>query len=47
MVTYKWTTYKNGENYVMLKGTYYPIVNSWQAHYYVPPKNQQNKDKNN
>ena len=34
-VTYKWTAYKNGENYVVMKGTYYPVVNSWQLHYYT------------
>jgi hypothetical protein len=34
-VTYTWTTYKNGENYVVMKGTYYPVINSWKSHYYM------------
>ena len=34
-VTYKWVTYKKGNNYVVLKTSYYPEVNSCKPHYYL------------
>ena len=34
-VTYKWTAYKKGENYVVMKGSYYPEVNSYKTYYYM------------
>ncbi len=34
-VTYKWTTYKKGENYAVMKGKYYPDINSYTSYYYM------------
>ena len=33
--TYKWTAYKKGENYVVMKGSYYPETNLYKAYLYM------------
>ena len=33
--TYKWTAYKKGENYVVMKGSYYPETNLYKAYFYM------------
>ena len=34
-ITYKWTAYKKGENYAVMKGSYYPEINSYKTYLYM------------